>query len=150
MGRQRAGVERGQLGIGDEDLLVLGRASCGDRKRVISQFDIGQNILKIERILALILQLHTGEEQHPVEVLLGHCSAAGVEAGALDVLRMSPHMNNLSCGHGRLYPGQHVDGDGDGDHHGRDDAGPDHMAASLGEGFAAGSIVDFFPGFLLE
>jgi hypothetical protein len=63
---------------------------------------------------------------------------------------MSPHLDNLSTGHGRLFPGQHVNGDDDDDHYGGNYAGQNHMAAPLGEFLAAGSVVNLFFGFLIE
>jgi hypothetical protein len=63
---------------------------------------------------------------------------------------MSPHLDNLSAGHGRLFPRHHINDNDDGDHHGGNYAGPDHMAAPLGELLTAGGIVNLFFGFLME
>jgi hypothetical protein len=63
---------------------------------------------------------------------------------------MSPNLNNLSRGHGRLLSGDHVAGDGNGDQHKRDDAGPDHVAAPFGELFTSSGIVNLFRGFLMK
>jgi hypothetical protein len=63
---------------------------------------------------------------------------------------MSPDLNNLSAGHGRLLSGQHDEGDNDGHQYGRDYAGPDHVTGAPGEFFTAGGIVHILRVFLME
>ena len=57
--------------------------------------------------------------------------------------RVGPHLDNLTGGGRRLIPGFHVNGDGDGNQNGGQDAGDHHVARALGEFLAAGGIVDF-------
>ncbi len=53
-GGERVGVHRGQLRIGEKDLIVLAYASGGDGEDAVCQLELGQHILKNERVLALV------------------------------------------------------------------------------------------------
>src|SRR5579875_1273062 len=57
---------------------------------------------------------------------------------------MGPHAEDLAGSQSRLLAGNHVNGDNDRDHHGRDDGGDNNVAGALGKLFAAGSAVVFF------
>ena len=65
-------------------------------------------------------------------------------------MRMRPDRQDFSGGDGRLLAGNDIDGNGNGDHNGGGDAGPDHVARALGKRLAAGSVVEFLLAFLMK
>jgi len=56
---------------------------------------------------------------------------------------VDPHLLDLSGGQGRFLPGEHINSNRDGNDHGRNDAGQDNVACTLGVFLTAGGIVDF-------
>uniref|UniRef100_E6QM60 Uncharacterized protein n=1 Tax=mine drainage metagenome TaxID=410659 RepID=E6QM60_9ZZZZ len=98
---KHGGAQADQLGISEEDAVVVGGGGGVAGVEAVGEFKIGEEIFENDGLVGLIVEMNLGEHEHLVEGLGRQLDASGIGRSEDGVQGMDPDVSNLAVKHWR-------------------------------------------------